>query len=308
MKKAIQIFFFILSCSVLYSQTINYKLKSQTNPNISFENFLSGITYVKVQLSDDVQKDVDGGKSFPVLEDTYKYLQTLGFGNILITQEQMSHAIKTTPCLSEIAILNFYSEPVQKTNPITGYTSWHLINCGMQFISLTPTHDDWTFESDEKYKTAYEAMTSMYGYKKPAFNPQNRMKLKSNLTDWNENKIKSYLDGVNNSFEGIYENITTDDNNPKYKIALLKKDDNNYEIIYLSGATNYDDWKEGEIKATLEKTAYNGLYKTKWYKMDKRINEDVYTTKDEQGLLNITFNNIKESDKCKYPIFPTRLN
>ena len=65
-----------------------------------------------------------------------------------------------------------------------------------------------------------------------------------------------------------------------------------YYLIYLSGARN--DWEEGEIKATLEKTSSSNFYKAKWVLANKTENSDFYIS-FEQGLMNVIDPN-KEKD------------
>lgn len=90
-------------------------------------------------------------------------------------------------------------------------------------------------------------------------------------TEWTNDKLIEYWteNGVSD-IEGIYERVSAQ---IEYKLAVLKEN-NEYKIIYLSGARG-TSWREGDIKATLRKTAQFGLFKSNWKMINKSNNKDV---------------------------------
>lgn len=124
-------------------------------------------------------------------------------------------------------------------------------------------------------------------------------------SDWDEISIKldwekNGLDGI----EGIYENTKSDHANSKYKLAL-KKDGENYNLIYLGGNDN-GRWHVGDIKAILSKTASPNIYKVLWYLGNKAITENLYITFDTGLMKLIWTNGLKESLYLK--LYPTSSN
>jgi len=119
-------------------------------------------------------------------------------------------------------------------------------------------------------------------------------------TNWSEVSLKSNWEknGLD-PIEGIYENTISDDNSPKYQVAV-KRNGENYDLIYLAGASN-PVWKEGDIKAYIFKTASPNLFKTKWYMGDKRVNEDQYLS-FENSAMKITG---KGKDQLYLKLYPT---
>ena len=118
-------------------------------------------------------------------------------------------------------------------------------------------------------------------------------------TDWNKEKIIAYWNkkGIE-SIEGIYEKVGT---SLKYNLALIE-DGNEYKLIYLSGA-NGTSWNEGDIKATLQKTATFGLFKATWKMLDKSDDKDIILTFDKS-----TFSAISEDgsgNDTYIKIYPT---
>ena len=96
-------------------------------------------------------------------------------------------------------------------------------------------------------------------------------------TDWTYNKlIEHWTKNGISDIEGIYERVSSQ---LEYKLAVLKVN-NDYTIIYLAGARG-TGWREGDIKATLKKTATFGIFKSNWFMLDKAYNKDV----------NVTFSN-----------------
>ncbi|MFD1095605.1 S1C family serine protease [Salegentibacter chungangensis] len=126
-------------------------------------------------------------------------------------------------------------------------------------------------------------------------------------TSWNEYSLKSHWDGNGaNLIEGIYENSARSENSPKYKLGLIKED-NDYRLVYLGGAEN-PGWKIGDIKAYLTKTATPNLYKVKYFMGDKTINEDLYIS-FENGLMKIIWPDRQENLYIKlYPTSSDNIN
>jgi S1-C subfamily serine protease len=96
-------------------------------------------------------------------------------------------------------------------------------------------------------------------------------------TEWTYNKLIEHWkkNGISD-IEGIYERVSSQ---LEYKLAVLKEN-NEYKIIYLAGARG-TGWREGDIKATLKKTATFGIFKSNWFMLNKAYNKDV----------NVTFSN-----------------
>lgn len=126
-------------------------------------------------------------------------------------------------------------------------------------------------------------------------NPDNTPK-----TNWSEYSLKSDWDKNGLDFiEGIYESTKTE-NNTKYRLAL-KKNGENYDLIYLSGASN-PIWKTGDIKAQVLRTASSNLFKSKWYMSNKTLNEDQYISFDK-GVMKVIG---KDRDEQLYlKLYPT---
>ncbi len=88
--------------------------------------------------------------------------------------------------------------------------------------------------------------------------------------------------------EGIYEKIG-DGQSAKYTLGIKKKNSIEYSAIYLSGALAQfaNNWKEGDLKAKIFKTATPNFYKVEWYMADKSINSNLYISFDKGMLKTI---------------------
>jgi S1-C subfamily serine protease len=99
----------------------------------------------------------------------------------------------------------------------------------------------------------------------------NSTEIEKSDTDWTyDNLIEHWTkDGISD-IEGIYERVSSQ---IEYRLAVLKEK-NEYKIIYLAGARG-TGWKEGDIKATLRKTAQFGIFKSNWFMLNKAYNKDI---------------------------------
>ena len=94
-------------------------------------------------------------------------------------------------------------------------------------------------------------------------------------TSYSEKSLKQYWS--NNKclpIEGVYSFINTTSSlfwgKNRHRLAIKKADDE-YEIIYISGA-NEEVWKEGELKGICSATTTKGLYKVDtWYNDNKML-------------------------------------
>lgn len=120
------------------------------------------------------------------------------------------------------------------------------------------------------------------------------------MSEWNELYLKNYLDKNKlNPIEGIYEGLSSDEMMPKYKFGIVKNKEI-FDIIYYSGAPNFEDWEEGEIKGTIEYTAVPNIYKVDWKGQNKfRISN--YFLSYENGILKL-FNDKENYNYIK--LFP----
>ncbi|MDY0090722.1 MAG: serine protease [Flavobacteriaceae bacterium] len=103
-------------------------------------------------------------------------------------------------------------------------------------------------------------------------------------TEWTREKLISHWEqnGISD-IEGIYERISAQ---IEYKLAVLKEN-NDYKIIYLAGARG-TGWKEGDIKAELQKTAQFGIFKSGWYMLNKSYNKDMIITFENASMKTIS--------------------
>jgi len=117
-------------------------------------------------------------------------------------------------------------------------------------------------------------------------------------TEWREDNLKKYFDSNNiDSIEGIYEKIYKEDADAEYDKYLFGviKSDEGYDIIYLDGSSNSDDWKEGDLKAKMLSTS-KPVYKLDWYLKDKRLDSNWYAFIDEVLLLTFRYGSLTNDD------------
>jgi S1-C subfamily serine protease len=125
-------------------------------------------------------------------------------------------------------------------------------------------------------------------------------------TDWTYDKLIEHWkkNGISN-IEGIYERVSSQ---IEYKLGVLKEN-NEYKIIYLAGARG-SEWKEGDIKATLRKTAQFGTFKSNWYMLNKAYNKDVNVIFEAAAMrtLSEAGDNSQDLYLKMYPTYDNEVN
>ncbi len=155
------------------------------------------------------------------------------------------------------------------------------------FIKLNPKHQITTgyFELEQTKELQSDKLKSKNFISISEFDFQEKqINFNHPQSNWTSDKLISHweLNGISD-IEGIYERVSAQ---IEYKLAVLKEK-NNYKIIYLAGAQG-TGWKEGDIKAELQKTAQFGIFKSGWYMLNKVYNKDVIITFENATMKTIS--------------------
>ncbi len=277
----------------------NAKPYYQSSDSLDLAKYLSGVKNAYLVVSDEyvayVKHNSEGVHALALL-GMLDYLNAIGFPNASWGTQQNTPLLTPSACDLVRVTMNWgYAEDI--INDI----SMSFITCNndtFQFVAEKVIWDNpLTF-----YRNAfYRSFLGAYGYKRN-INPKNRLKLPVELTEWNEEKLKAHFlaNGIER-FEGIYEGAIRTSVIPKYKLAVLKSQ-SGYQLIYLGGANNQEDWVEGELLGKLTATSSSIMFKANWRMMNKFENNSAYVS-FEEGLMSLL---MQGQDKSIYlKIFPT---
>jgi S1-C subfamily serine protease len=256
----------------------------------SFEDMLRGVKNAYI-----VNKAKINGH-IPAFNALEMYLKNMGFESVNYISNDILK--QSNPCESVLIILEF------------NYNLEYFYGISITFESFCNKYS-WKFTTNKIVKDdIYSnpeidfgyALRNMYSNSKGYFDNFYTLKLEKNQTCWTENKIKTnFLKNGYDLLEGIYENSGNSEIESKYKIAVRKVNEK-YYLIYLSGANNHSNWSEGEIKAILEPTATPTLFKARWVMANKKENINYYVS-FENGFLNVISDDKEKQIYVK--MFPT---
>ena len=246
----------------------------QSNNSLNFNTYLSGIKYAKllrfykspVTIPQKMQSICEAAFMDWLREIGFEYAYDVDYDDQDFFPNSNSLCLQTT-----VAVMGTYSNDGIITS--------------MGFTFESCNGDSWSFEKQQcyvdmsRYENNFEnnkkvfrnIFNGMYSYMKPAFSSYNTYSLKNGGPKSyyrEESNIKTYLSHTKDPIEGIYEKSFADANSPSYKIAVIKTN-GSYQLVYLSGATHQNDWQVGDVKAIINPTASNSLYKGTWYMADK---------------------------------------
>ena len=281
-----------------------YHPTSQSNPDLDFYDFIKGVKHINIVFNENIQKSIDDGDEFAVKLGNMlrKYLHNIGFNYVAITSDEREK-VNQTESVCDVAL--FYSSFNLSNNYIKDIY-FDFVSCvgdAYRFTSTKSFRDGGNWE-----KNYYSILTSMFWHSVPK-NDDFRRKLPEQMTEWNEEKLKSYFDANGSiGLEGIYEKMKlgkSEWTEAKYKIGVIKTE-SGYDAIYIDGANNPIDWTEGETKANIIKTATPNLYKVDWLMANKSKNQDVYCFVDENNLLTFQYSTSEKNPDSKYlKLYPT---
>jgi S1-C subfamily serine protease len=274
----------------------NNKPYSQSNYSLDFKNFINGVKYAYVVMDDKNMDDINNSKATTsgwALVAICEYLKEMGFYEVKYGKR--SDIAQDFPSLCDQVIVA----------PTWNANSKECYDIKLTFISCK--NDIFTFETNntvwhigEPRVEFGKRFREMYNLRK-TYIESNRLNLPSEMTEWNEEKLKKHFQENGSEIEGIYESAASAPTMPKYKVGVVKSNEN-FNLIFLSGGSNYLDWKAGEIKSKLTPTATSNLFKAEWYMANKFINQNAYVS-FETGIMNVL---IEGKDKSVYiKLFPT---
>lgn len=290
------LFFFLLIITLCEGQT--FKPSSQSNSSLDFSIFLSGVKQAYILLDETNAKNITNkptSLNTQAITGVYNYLKELGFNNIKYgTVEQIPDG--ESLCDQVIVAPSWFYQNNLFTNITLSFVS-----CNDDIFTFKAPNNIRVTDYSNMITSFHNTFIKMYGYKKGGYSSWNRLSLPSTMTDWTEDNLKKHFkNNGTDDIEGIYESIFNSSFSPKYKVGLIKTS-TGYNLIYLSGANNYKDWKEGELKAKLSETATPFLFKTSWHMANKEINDETYIT-FEKGLMNV----FQDTEKITYlKLYPT---
>lgn len=169
-----------------------------------------------------------------------------------------------------------------------------------QYKSSSPiVNNGWTSLETK----VYNRLKYINGFTKTKYDKNQRRTLTNEPTKWRESVIQEHFkfEGAT-LIEGIYEAATEDRIMGKYRVGIVEER-GDYNIFYLDGALNYEDWIEGEEKAKLIETANPTLFKLKWKTGDKSVSDIPYAL-FEPGIMNIVWPD--QQDEVFIKVFPTK--
>ena len=294
---------FTLWCQSLFADNPTNNISvTQSNPSLPINDFMQGVKYAELQTSPDVQKKIDVDGSV-LLEHFSKYLKGLGFKTVAITSEDKKVLYETAPSLCDIVRVKVQMDVVKK----------HLFtNHFMEFSTCTDDYfrfvtPDTLYNDPYLLDKLYTVWKSFYDTVL-VYNKAKRLELPRNQTAWNEESLKKYFTGnkPDDKLEGIYEKfIIGVPNKSKYRIAIVKNpDSDNYDAIYLNGASNYEDWQVGELAGYIYPTGTLNFFNVHWYAPNKQLDQEVYLSVDQSNMLYLNFANEEETVYKYYKQFP----
>ncbi|OWY23226.1 hypothetical protein C7N43_04165 [Sphingobacteriales bacterium UPWRP_1] len=289
-----------LAVQCLLAQNNGGKL-TQSDTTLTFTDFIQGTKYAEVLLTPETQKQIDNEGSI-LLNHFAGYLKNMGFKTVALTTAEKNALHDTVPSLCDIARVKIQMEVVKKqffVNHLMEFTT--CLDAYYRYTSPDTLFND-PFLLDKLY-TVWKGFTDTTF----TYNSQKRLKLPVHATAWNEDTLKKYLSvRYEDKLEGIYEKVIVGaPNKTKYRIAIVRNQTSgNYDAIYLSGATNYNDWKAGELIGQIFSTGTLNFFNVNWYKPNKQPDAEVYLSVDQSNMLYFNFANEDETVYKYYKQYP----
>ncbi|MFK7908808.1 MAG: S1C family serine protease [Chitinophagales bacterium] len=279
-KKVYPIVGLLLCCLLSFAQG-----KQPSATQMKFPDFLSGVKYAYIEFGEKDQQRIDQQDGGILIDHFKSYLQGIGFEEISATTIEKEAMLSKIPSLCEMAKVRLSFKPAK------GYFTDHFL----EFYSCLG--HTFTFTSPAVVNNDAELLANlggvwnqMYG-QGMGYEERFRLSLPTRATNFTEQNIEMlFSKRAVDDLEGIYEKVMLGvPNRNKYKIGIVRNPSNNYEIVYLGGASNFKDWKKGEQLGKIYPTGTTNFYKVSWYHPNKDMDENVYLAMDGKNMLHLSF-------------------
>ncbi|MGB0929771.1 MAG: S1C family serine protease [Chitinophagales bacterium] len=255
----------------------------------SLLRMLSGIKYAVIQLTPTEEEKVEAGQ-YSVIEQLAGYLRSVGFQKVVYKTKDKTQLLLSVPTYCDVVRVRFnmtlkedYFENIQLK----------FQNCRNEWILFTHK------EKIEKKKLTPQSLSQVWEFfynKSFSYNIQNRLQLPSNPILTTKEKILDYLKTNTSSLdsiEGIFEKVPRYNySEKKHVVAICKNPLGGYNIIYIEGASNYLDWKEGEWMGNIHFSAMKEVVKPiEWTTPDKILQSDGFIELRDENTILLSFKN-----------------
>ncbi len=276
MKHLPFLFLFILSTTLAAGN------QSQTLA-IDLHQLLSGVQYVIIESDAEKQAKVNRSGDM-VIEHLGNHLMQMGIKDVVFRTNEKEVLLNKVSSLCDIAWVKMAAT---ETNEY--YTDIQILfrSCLNETVSVPYIG---IIYKDENLLVNMSALWQKIYRHELIYQPHNRLQLPSNQMLSSEHVVmQKLIDKTPEFLEGIYEEVFNPlKPNSKYRIAILKNNRRSYDVIYITGASNLDDWEDGEYMGEIFPSKDKYLYrKVNWSQFDKKVMPAFLTFEtDESFALN----------------------
>lgn len=290
----------LLLCIAMSCWSQQFSPTYQSNEALNFQTFLSGVKYAYLELSDEQLEKVKNSNQDTdslILEGIIQYLNSTGFERVDFGDQKSTP--QNYPSRCQLTIIKPY---------------WNVLANAISEINMeynSCQNDVFLFSSKKRVpiqnekdvsKEVSRSLKQLHGTRKPEYNSSNKLSLKGEQTAWNTESLSNhFLENGITGIEGIYESAGLTQRGERLMYGVIKNDQH-YNIVYLSGANNYLDWTTGEIQAKIFPTASEYIFKSDWILSSKISKSSVYLNFDTGQMMSMEGSSV--IPRC-IKIFPT---
>lgn len=276
---AFYILLYLFTPLTAFSQ-LTFPVKERLD-NINCTSYLSGTSVIVINTPVEFKNYMSSGRNGVSMffwdmlyHTTKKYFKNLGY-NAYFDYELNRNQFNSYCDIANVFISTAYTDSYLQNFSI------YIVDCNFNYYAFIDQRKVYFnfggLNNEQREASIKNEINAIFGSARYIFNPGKTLVLSGEHTNWTEEKIKKYLldNNAGNGYQGIYEVRYNLNSESKYKIAIIKVGEY-FDVIYLSGAINSDDWKEGDLKGRFYQTGDNLLLRGSWYMADKSENNSAY--------------------------------
>lgn len=250
---------------------------------------LKGTKHLVIELSAEEEALVKKN-AHPILEAFIEHFEDMGFKNIVYTAEAQNQLLLTVSSLCDIARVRF---DCVFDNNVYAKHRIRFTNCLQQEV-FRFSHEE--ILADNNMRINFKSVWQNMYFEPVNYNKNNRLSLPKSPVKFDEAEFRALLSdrmGNLDDIEGIYQKVPTYGySSEKHTIGVMKGAGNSYDIYYLGGITNSEDWTIGEWMGEIlpNPNATNAQFNNvKWMVNDKSLKDNAIISMIDNQSFTLNF-------------------
>lgn len=258
----------IIHIAIIFIFTFNH-ISGKNPTNTELSPLLEGVKYASINIHSPQNKNAflvrEVGTAFK------NYFIFMGFEEVVVSKQEKENLTQHLSTYCDLVEIDFSFQYTQKA----------LENMALSFHFCDGKDIDIFFDQiikvdDSILQNLLKIWTETTLFRQ-SYNSNQRLSMRQNSIKYSEKTVQWLIKDAEMQFiEGIYQvhGLKTPNIYSNLRVAIIRNQVQGYHILYLDGANNFIDWREGEVTGYIHDSVSDDSFVSfsniNWYFLDKK--------------------------------------